>query len=440
MLVGKTIPPGKEKPLDIAAPPKPPDIEIISDDKRMRNAFIRITAINNTKSGVVEYTFADIQKVVDDWLLTKNFEYFIIEHCNEDGTNLHWHIVLNFPANSTCEFRTLKNKFPYGYISNCKFGVKACVRYIKHEDRPDKTQYKWEDIITNAPARLEFYKIPTPLSNDMETQIILNQIIAGKIKEFEIYKIPPHIYIKNRTIIKNAFEYRRLILLNDPTRNVTVIVLQGATRLGKSTFCKVWTDKEKKSCYFSSSGRDFFGEYLGQDIVILDDFNYEAVKINDFKRLIDPHFNGSVDSRYFNKLFIGDTIFICTNQPITDWFPTADDKDRDAIFSRISFVLDFKSYEELTSSDLSIFDADSKLPKYSEKVSYYTYNKLCREEITEDAFDKFGRPEIGVKKIYGKWQLKPTEDKIREFDLKRYINIEADKTKEEDFRKKLDEI
>lgn len=315
------------------------------------------------------------------------------------------------------------------------------MRYLVHADYPEKKQYDWSEILTNAPGKLESYKIPGKASLDVETKVLIDKIIAGEIKEYEISKIDSNIYIENRKKNQNAFEYRRQILLNDPTRNVTVIVLQGAARLGKSTFCKVLAEKEKKSVFFSSSGRDFFGEYLGQDIAVLDDFDHENIKINDFKKLIDPHIKGAVASRYRNKLFIGETIFICTNQPITDWFPDAKDCDRDAIFERISTVLHFMSHEELTSGlPLSVSTDGSDIPEFSEGVTYYTYNKLEREIICEEEYDKFGRLRIGTKKIYGKWKLKRDDDLIREFDLKKYIDITTDKTAEEDFKKKLDSI
>lgn len=85
----------------------------------------------------------------------------------------------------------------------------------------------------------------------------------------------------------------------------------------KQSFCKVWAEKHDKSICFSSSGHDYFGEYVGQDIYVFDDFSPNNIKINDFKKAIDPRFNAPVQSRYKNKLFIGDTIFIVTNKPIT---------------------------------------------------------------------------------------------------------------------------
>lgn len=76
--------------------------------KRMRTAFIRVSAVNHTESGeVVEYTFDDIKDTIDKWLKTKKFNYYIIQYSNEDGSNCHFHMVLEFKDKSTCEFNTL---------------------------------------------------------------------------------------------------------------------------------------------------------------------------------------------------------------------------------------------------------------------------------------------------------------------------------------------
>lgn len=369
-----------------------------SENKRMRTGFLRITAENHTESGEVVYTRDDILNTIDEWQKTKNFSYYIIEHINDDGTNLHWHLVLDFPPNSTTDFKTLKKKFPYGDIDTCRTGVKNCVRYLVHIDKPEKKQYSWDDIITNNPNKLELYKIPGKVNFNVETQIILDKILAGEIKPFEIDKIPSEIYINKRTSIKNAFEYRQQLLLTNPNRDVSIIVLQGEARAGKSTLCRAWADKQGKSIYFSSASKDFFGEYLGQEIAVLDDFDFETVTINEFKKIIDPHINSAVHSRYNNKLFIGDTIFICTNQDITTAYPRAKKTDRQAIFNRINCVLVFN---------------DRPSP---DGIVIYTVNKF------EDM------------------ELKPIEDPIRTWDIKSYIDVTADKSKTDDFIKGLCEM
>lgn len=233
-----------------------------------------------------------------------------------------------------------------------------------------------------------------------------------------------------------TFEYRQRLLMLDPTRNVEIIVLQGKTRLGKSTFCKVYAKKHGKSIFFSSGGRDFFGEYLGQEIAVLDDTNYENIDINDLKKIIDPHLKSAVSSRYRNKLFLGDTIFICTNQDITTWYPLAEESDRAAVFERIKYVLNFQSYSDMilsTTTDLSLHD-DLKIPEYSEGASYYTINKIVPTDSYKDVLDKKGF----IINSYRERKLEPVDGAVHEFNLKKYIT--ADKKRGDDCLGKLTDI
>lgn len=408
--------------------------------KTTRTAFIRIFLCNhihedNEKRGVkkgdtVTYTVEDIKKKLDDWSLTKKISYYMILH---DGENPHVHIVIEFPKNSPCTFGTIKNKFPWGKIETCG-NVRACVRYLPHIDQPDKKQYDWSEVITNNPERLEVrYKPDEDMYN---IDVVTDKILNGELKPFMLNKIPHEVYSDNYVAIKRAFEYREQTMLTNPNRNIEVYVLQGSPRVGKTTYCKIFAKKNGKSICFSSSSRDPWQDYNGQDLFIFDDADHSKIDIEDFKKTLDPYTNTTMSRRYRNTLFTGDTIFICTNTPITEWFPYDDDKSREAVFKRITYVLDFKSYEELSDiSDLSLLDL-SKIPKYSEGTSYYTVNRLVSTDDFKEVHDKLGL----VANRYRVWDLQPIDDKLHEFDLKKYIDVTDSEKKREDFRKIIEDI
>ena len=416
-----------------------------SDTKPMRTAFIRVSAVNHTtkdneelgtkEGSVVEYSLEDILGIIDEWQKTKNFDYYIIEH-SDNEENRHFHIVICFPHNSSCTFRTLKNKFPYGNIDSCRSGVRNCVRYLVHADNPEKVQYDWTDIITNAPDKLEKFKIEVKLAFGVELQKILEKIAKGEIKKYEIEKIPREIYIKKRRIIENAFDYREQTLLTDPNRHIEVFVLQGSPRIGKTTFVKEWAKNNGKSICFSSASRDPWQDYGGQDIFVYDDFDYSSIKIDDFKKALDPYTNTSMSRRYRNALFTGDTIFICTNTPIGDWFPFDEESSREAVFKRIDYVLDFKKYEDLKiSPEISLIE-DWEIPDYSEGSSYYTVNKIIATSELGDAYDNRGK----IVNRYRKMGLEPIDKRVRKFELSKHVGVTSEEVKRDNFLKKLDEI
>lgn len=203
--------------------------------KTYRNVIVRLTKENvlksdNEKLGLhagdtYVYTKESVLKILDDWAETKKIEYFMIEH-NAGEENDHFHVVIKFPQQSVCSFKTLKNRFPYGSIEKCRYGVRACVQYLVHMNNPDKKQYSWDEVVTNAPAKLEEYKQPSKAAMNDKLKTIIDQILSGELKRFEISKIDPEIYIRYKRKIEAAFDYRMHMLMESSTRNIDVIVLQ----------------------------------------------------------------------------------------------------------------------------------------------------------------------------------------------------------------------
>ena len=202
-------------------------------DTRMRTINMRISLINflkedyapmNLKAGeTVTYTDEDIQKILDDWCSTKKgLIYYYIIHDEETSTP-HAHIVIEFTdKKSSVTFSTVKNKFPWGNIETCKHSVKSCVMYLIHKNHPAKYQYSPDLIRTNNRAKLEAYLTATSYTLEVKTNWTIEQIVAGKIREFEVYKIDKDVYIKRNSKIKNAFDYRRKLIISNPNRTVQI--------------------------------------------------------------------------------------------------------------------------------------------------------------------------------------------------------------------------
>ena len=217
--------------------------------KTMRSAAVRVSATNiankdNEQLGihsgdVIAYNQDGLLNTLETWTKTKYFHYYMIEH-NDDPNNVHYHIVIEFTKNSVGTFNGIKKHFPYGLIEPCKYGIKATVQYLVHANNPEKHQYSWDNVITNSPEKLSLYRVPGRTTMNMKCQVILDKIIAGEIKEYQIQEIPPEIYLKCGRKIKAAFEYRQQTIVANPNRDVLVIALQGPPRVGKSTFLKAY--------------------------------------------------------------------------------------------------------------------------------------------------------------------------------------------------------
>lgn len=397
-------------------------------DTNMRTAIIRVSEENTVnedypelglkKGDKVSYTKDDIVKILVDWSLTKHFKYYLIEHY-EDPENKHIHIVIEFPKDSVCKWSTIKNKFPFGYIDRAN-NVKASVRYLWHADNDDKVKYSPDEVITNAPDRLESYKMPGKKTVNAKLQKILDMIVNGRIKECEIpTKIESDIYIRYTSKINNAFEYRRKILLNDSSRVINVVVFVGPPGVGKTTFVRAYAKKHNKTVYFSGSGADFMGDYHGEDILCLDDYNYDRLCIEDCLKLLDPYTNTTIKSRYHNRVFMGDTIFILTNLDICEFYNKDDDSLRMAFYRRISDVFVFE--------DLS-----------DDYVVKYTIKRIVPTDDWGTVINYKGFEDYK----YRKMELLPKYDKNStfEFDLKKYIDFDSGKKQNEKFLNQLIEM
>lgn len=346
-------------------------------DTNMRTAFIRISAVNVVKvdnqkldvhaGDIIKYSIDDIKLILDEWQKTKDFEYYIIEH-NEDEENCHIHVVLVF-RNSMAKFSTIKAKFPYGQIKTCK-NVRACVRYLCHADDSDKRQYSFDEVITNAPEKLEDYKKTYKEKETEKIKNIIDDILSGKIREYQRTEIDNYLLLKYKKKINDAFEIQRERIIKNPNRNIKVYVLQGSAGAGKSTFCKAWAKMHNKSICFSSSSNDPWQDYKGQDIFVIDDFNSSKISLQDMVKVLDPFVNTTVSSRYHNKVFIGDTIFICTNSDILFWY-SADSKElQKAFYRRIKYVMCFE-------------------PMKPDFIAHYTVKKLVlRDSVEYEQYEK----------------------------------------------------
>ena len=258
--------------------------------KTYRNVMLRLSKKNvlhsdNPELGLVagesyEYTKEGILEVLNKWSETKKIEFFMIEH-NPGEENDHFHVVIKFDNRSLCSFKTLKRKFAYGDISNCRYGVKACVQYLVHLNNPEKRNYDWSEVVTNSPAKLEVYKQPTKSAMNDKLKATIDLILSGDLKRYEIDRIDPEIYIRYKRRIEAAFEYRKEILISDPDRDIEIIVLQGKAGYGKSTFCKAFAKSTSRSIRFSSTSNDPWCMYNGEQVFVYDDLNYEKIKIED---------------------------------------------------------------------------------------------------------------------------------------------------------------
>lgn len=357
----------------------------MSATRTMRNAFIRISAKNNTSNGLIEYSMADIKQMVESFCdRYSGAKYAYICHDKDttpDGAApTHYHIFFRFK--SPVHFPYIKEAFPYGDIERVR-SANACVQYLIHKNNPEKAQYSKDAVFTNM-AQDEFdalflnnKKIQRVNEAD-ELEQILQDIADCKIRRFNMGEyISVQMYSKYRTRIENAFRYRDVQAMTTPNRAVRVIFVTGDAGNGKTTFAKGAFCGGYQGVCVSSSSNDPLQDYTDQDVLILDDLRDDDFKFQDLLKILDPHTSSSVKSRYNNKVFMGKLIIITSYKKLDEWYSKVPREAKKQLYRRISL------YVEVGSKEISIFKTDEHLHKELFSVLQNTVPALV-SQITED--------------------------------------------------------
>lgn len=282
-------------------------------------------------------TRAEIREICE----SINAEYAFIFHnrdINADGTpkTPHWHI--NIRLKDARDFKTFANYF--GVTENNVNKIKSYARslqYLIHKNAPDKYQYDLSEVTAN----FDILAINAKLTNKQRKEQIINDIESGNIKMYNLFNhITAIEYNQYKNAINNAFEFlqKKALLTN---KQITVIYLWGATGTGKTTYAQNYAIQQGKAYYKSSSSNDPLQDYLGQEVLILDDLRGDSFTFSDFLKVIDPYNNqSSIKSRYHNKVFLGDTIIITSSQPPSALYINKQDCITQ-LYRRFSLMLEF---------------------------------------------------------------------------------------------------
>jgi len=358
--------------------------------KSFRNAFIRVTAINNTAKGEVLYTAGDIKLILDVWSRKIKIKYWFIQHDGDlTDSKSHFHILISFK--SPVPFINIKRRFPYGKIEAAR-NKKNCAIYLLHGNDKLKTQYQKDQIITNDPIQLDKLLVgydPSVLTKDD----YLQQIFEGEIREWNQFElIPSEIWVKNKIAFDNAFIYYKQKIFMTKNRKVNVIYIFGETSTGKTTFVKDYCQKLGKSICVSSSSNDPLQDYKGEDVLLLDDLKKNAFSYQDMLKVLDNHTKSSAISRYVNKIFMGDTIFITSISKLYDWYFDESAESKKQLYRRIKELYKFDK------DKITRFLYSEKFHRYEEIEHTDNYIK-AKFEINDPPKSLFSQMDLEYKKV-----------------------------------------
>lgn len=167
--------------------------------------------------------------------------------------------------------------------------------------------------------------------------------IADKIKQGasvkEVAEQHPSDYIRYSAGIE---KYAQLVRPLPPLeRNIHVSCLWGETSTGKTHRARTTFP----DCYEVIAGRDPWGMYSGQAVILFDEFNWERWTIQDMNRYCDK-WRCNLDARYRDKYAEWTRVVICSNTDPYTWWPMAPQTLRQAFWRRCNQIVEVHNREQ----------------------------------------------------------------------------------------------
>ena len=267
----------------------------------------------------LEYLDMDLVKSnLEERSCIKDYAYIIHDKDLNDKGELvapHIHLMMRFNEVQDTKYIAKWFEVKEQYLCKIKGRFSDALKYLIHENAPQKYQYSVDEVVTN----LDFQK-EKKNSNERKEEI-MTKIVNGEIREYNLYdEVNIVEYDKYKRSIDNAFMYRQKILLKEGSRQMNVIFISGRSGSGKTTYAKMMCENQNYSYFISSSSNDPFDGYAGQDAIILDDLRGSSFTFADLLKITDNHTGSSVKSRYKNKWLECKLMIITSIMPIEEFY------------------------------------------------------------------------------------------------------------------------
>lgn len=155
--------------------------------------------------------------------------------------------------------------------------------------------------------------------------------IQNRLPIHEIAENHPHQFLRYSKGIRELHQElsRDRTFLMTP-RDVRVFVLWGPTNTGKTHRIR----SNFPGLYEVNPGRDPWGKYNGEQVILFDEFDPSRWPIRDMLRYLDK-WPCSLDARYNNNFAAWSTVYLTANEPPSSWWMAEQPKVRNAFLRRI---------------------------------------------------------------------------------------------------------
>ena len=241
--------------------------------------------------------------------------------------------------------------------------------YLIHAKDKDKYQYPASDVETFGTLDYEtfinqnkedFEKYAATKKrekSDESLDLTLSKIQLGELTYNDVMEDDSLAFLfgNNQQKFREGFNFYgerqtflRLKSLERKEYQMTVIYIQGDSDIGKSELAKhialqaqaKLNEVGLRGDIYSASSSNPFDNYLGEDILLLDDLREDTMRASDWLKLLDPLNSARMSARYQNKLVVPRLIIMPVYMSPKLFFGRIKAEDLNQFLRRINFLVD----------------------------------------------------------------------------------------------------
>lgn len=241
--------------------------------------------------------------------------------------------------------------------------------YLIHAKDKDKYQYPVSDVETFDTLdyeafinqnREDFEKYAATKKrekSDESLDLTLSKIQLGELTYNDVMEDDSLAFLfgNNQQKFREGFNFYgerqtflRLKSLERKEYQMTVIYIQGDSDIGKSELAKnialqvqgKLNEIGLRGDIYSASSANPFDNYLGEEILLLDDLREDTMRASDWLKLFDPLNSARMSARYQNKLVVPRLIIMPVYMSPKLFFGRIKAEDLNQFLRRINFLVD----------------------------------------------------------------------------------------------------
>lgn len=241
--------------------------------------------------------------------------------------------------------------------------------YLIHAKDKDKYQYSASDVETFDTLdyetfinqnREDFEKYAATKKrekSDESLDLTLSKIQLGELTYNDVMEDDSLAFLfgNNQQKFREGFNFYgerqtflRLKSLERKEYQMTVIYIQGDSDIGKSELAKnialqvqgKLNEIGLRGDIYSASSANPFDNYLGEEILLLDDLREDTMRASDWLKLFDPLNSARMSARYQNKLVVPRLIIMPVYMSPKLFFGRIKAEDLNQFLRRINFLVD----------------------------------------------------------------------------------------------------